>query len=360
MKYCTSCVTPDTRPRLEFDANGQCNACTWHERKQKEIDWVSRRRELETICDRFRRQGYWDVLIPCSGGKDGSYVAHRLKHEFGMHPLCVTFASPIPTQIGKRNLQNFLQCGYDHLMVTPDFEVYRRFNREAFIMMGMPKQAFVTGISTALLKIALKFDIKLVFYGEQGEVEYGGKQETESLQWFTPEFLKDIYYEGQDPSAYGYWWEMPTAQALEQVHMTWWSLFEDWDPEVHAKLAKDKCGLEMLVGGSIGTFTNYAQLDDAMQDLHTYLQYVKFGFGRCTSDASIEIRRGRMTREQGVAVVNKLDGTFPWEYLDAYLGYFQMSEENFWHVIRSFVNWDVLKVNPEKDDRPFVLREPCV
>jgi len=299
-------------------------------------------------------------LIPCSGGKDGSYVAHRLKHEFGMHPLCVTFASPIPTQIGKRNLQNFLQCGYDHLMVTPDFEVYRRFNREAFIMMGMPKQAFVTGISTALLKIALKFDIKLVFYGEQGEVEYGGKQETESLQWFTPEFLKDIYYEGQDPSAYGYWWEMPTAQALEQVHMTWWSLFEDWDPEVHAKLAKDKCGLEMLVGGSIGTFTNYAQLDDAMQDLHTYLQYVKFGFGRCTSDASIEIRRGRMTREQGVAVVNKLDGTFPWEYLDAYLGYFQMSEENFWHVIRSFVNWDVLKVNPEKDDRPFVLREPCV
>jgi hypothetical protein len=67
-----------------------------------------------------------------------------------------------------------------------------------------------------------------------------------------------------------------------------------------------------------------------------------------------------MTRAQGVAVVNKLDGTFPWEYLDAYLGYFKMSVEDFWHVIRSFVNWDALKINPDKDGRPFILRKPCV
>lgn len=358
MKYCTNCVTPATRPRLTFDSNGVCNACLWHQKKQAEINWRARKDELSKICDRFRRtDGYWDVIVPCSGGKDGSYVAWKLKHEFGMHPLCITFAPQMQTWIGRQNLENFRQSGFDHITITPDVNIYRSYARRWFVEYGMPKQPFVTGISTALLQYAARFDISLIMYGEQGEIEYGGDETSRELQKFDREFLIKIYYEGQDPSEYGPWWILPDN--IDSIYATWWSLYEDWDPEVHAKLAVEKCGLQMLVGGSIGTFTNYSQLDDVLQDLHAYLMFLKYGFGRCTSDASIEIRRGRMTREQGVKVVNMLDGTFPMEYLDAYLDYFQITYVQFWEVLNKFANKEIL-IKTKNLTKPWVLRESCV
>ena len=356
MKYCNSCVTPSSRPRLVFDNDGVCNACNWHKTKQK-MDWKSRQGQFRGLCDRFRRKDGFDVIVPCSGGKDGSYVAWKLKHEFGMHPLCITFRPQIQTHIGRINLENFVQSGFSHILITPDVNIYRKFAKDWFIKKGMPKQPFVTGISTALFQYAIKFDIPFLVYGEQGEMEYGGK--TEILTQFNRDFLLNIYYEGQDPSEYGSWWVLPEQNDLDKLYATWWSIWEDWEPQDHAKLAKDKCGLEMLVGGSIGTFTNYSQLDDVLQDLHAYLQFVKFGFGRCTSDASIEIRCGRMTRAQGVEVVNKLDGLFPLEYLSVYLDYFDMTELEFLEVLDKFANKDLL-VKTDKPERPYILKSQCI
>ncbi len=357
MHYCHNCVNPSTRPRLTFDEKGWCNACLWYEKK-KVINWEERCEKLKILCDKHRRNdNYFDIICPVSGGKDGSYVAWKLKHEFGMHPLCITFAPQMQTWIGRQNLENFRQSGFDHILITPNADVYRTYAKKWFIDYGMPKQPFVTGISTALLQYAVKFDIPLIMYGEQGETEYGGDTRFQSLQKFDRDFLINIYYEGQNPSEYGSWWTLPDD--LDSIFATWWSLYYDWDPEVHAKLAVEKCGLQMLVGGSIGTFTNYSQLDDVLQDLHAYLMFLKYGFGRCTSDASIEIRRGRMTREQGVKTVNRLDGTFPLEYLDAYLDYFEMTRHEFWAVINKFVNGKIL-VKTRESERPWVLREPCV
>jgi N-acetyl sugar amidotransferase len=345
-----------TRPRIQFDANGRCNACQWQDKKASVIDWASRWKEIELICEDHRlTDDHFDVLVPCSGGKDGSYVVWRLKHDLGMHPLCVTFRPQMRTWIGLRNLENFKDSGFDHIEITPNVETYRKMSRFYFETQGRPKWPFVMGISTALIKLASQLDIHLMVFGEQGEVEYSGAQETESLQRFTREFLKNIYYEGNDPSEWGTWWQMPTDEQLNDIYVTWWSLFEDWDPEHHARHAKDHVGFEMLVGGSIGTFTNYAQLDDHFQDLHAFMVFCKYGFGRCTSDASIEIRRGRMTRDQGMEAVRKLDGTFPLELLDAYCDYFSMTKDEFWKTVDKFVNWDILERGKEKW-RPYILK----
>ena len=357
MKRCSVCVTPETRPRVEFDKNGTCNACLWHEQKQK-IDWDKRWKDLESICDKYRKKTKFDVIVPCSGGKDGSYIAHRMKHDLGMHPLCVTFKPQLQTWLGRQNLENFIASGFDHITISPDPQKYRQYAKEAFVNMGMPKQPFVTGISTALLQVAINFNIPFLMYGEQGEVEYGGKKETEVDDKFTREFLLNIYYEGEDPSKYGWWWRLPSDTDLKPLRATWWSIFEDWDPQHHAIYAKQHTGLEMLVGGSIGTFTNHSQLDDVLQDLHTYLMFLKFGFGRCTSDASIEIRRGRLKRSEGVRIVNELDGLFPLEYLDAFCSYFDMTEKEFWGVLDGFANIEVLKRTSDKE-RPYVVKTPC-
>ena len=357
--FCARCLTPSTRPRVQFDSEGVCNACRWHEKKQAEIDWPARKEKLKAICDQFRGNYPYDCIVPCSGGKDGTYVSWQLKHEYGMNPLCITFAPPLPTGIGQKNLQNFINSGFNHLMITPDPVKYREMCRWYFVNQGRPKWPFVMGISSAIIQIALRFDIQLIVYGEQGETVYGGAQETEALQKMDRDFLKDIYYEGNDPTFWGFWWTLPTIAQLDGLYVTWWSLFEDWDPEVHAKHAKQHCGFEMLVGGSIGTFTNYAQLDDALQDLHAYMVFLKFGFGRCTSDASIEIRRGRMSREQGIQVVNKLDGTFPWEYLGLYSSFLDIPKDEFMRVLNHFANQDLLMPGDGIGIKPWVRKEPC-
>ena len=357
MKYCARCVTPASRPRLEFDANGVCNACLWHDRKQKEIDWTARQTRFKALCKKYQDDTPWNCIVPVSGGKDGSAVAWKIKHEYGMNPLCITFAPQLQTWIGRQNLENFRQSGFDHLLITPDAQAYRRYAREWFIKWGFPKQPFVVGISTSILQIAAKFGIRLIVWGEQGEQEYGGSSDTFELEKFNREFLIKCYYEGQeDMTQYGPWWQIPTQERLDGLVSTWWSLYEDWDPQEHARLAVQKCGMQLLVGGSIGTFTNYAQLDDVMQDLHAYLMFIKHGFGRCTSDASIEIRRGRLSRAEGVKIVNKLDGQFPLEYLPAYLAYFGMNKREFWEVIDHHANKDLL-IKTDDPVKPYKLKE---
>lgn len=357
MKRCSVCVTPVTRPRLELNKEGVCNACTHHENKKTKINWKDKRKELEAICNEHRSVKPFNCIVPVSGGKDSSTVAWAMKHKFGMNPLCVTFREPMQTWIGRQNLENFIQSGFDHIMVSPDVQAYRKFNKDWFIEKGMPKQAFVVGISTSVIRIANHFDISLCVWGEQGEVEYGGK--SEPTKKFTRDFLIDVYYEGQkDSEKYGPWWKVPTQKELDKVENIWYSNYHDWDPEKHAIFAKQHCGLELLVGGSIGTFTNHSQLSDVIQDLHCYLQFLKFGFGRCTSDASIEIRRGRLKRSEGVRIVNEIDGLFPLEYQDAFCSYFDMTEKEFWDVLGGFANMELLRKTTDKE-RPYVTKIPC-
>ena len=72
--------------------------------------------------------------------------------------------------------------------------------------------------------------------------------------------------------------------------------------------------------------------------------YLKFGFGRATQDAGIEIRRGAMTREQGVNLVRLYDGHYPEEFLQTYLDYYEMSQEEFDRVIDKWVNKNLFKM----------------
>ena len=354
-QYCTTCLSLSSRPRVTFNDEGVCSACQWVEAKKMVVDWKARWQELEALCDRFRcKDGSdWDVIVPCSGGKDGSYVAWKMKHDLGMHPLCVTLLPQYQTEVGRQNLKNFKKSGFDHITITPNPVVYKKLAIKGFKEQGRPKLPFVTGISTAVIKLAMKFDIPFVMYGEEGEVEYGGTMEYANRAEMDREYLVKYSYSGYDTVAYLdeftrddlKWWLLPGQEEMAKTNLlpTSWSYFENWDPELHANLAKEKCGLQTVKGVSAGTFTDYAQLDDVLQDLHAYMMFVKFGFGRALSDAAIEIRAGRMTREEGVENVKKLDGVFPEKYLPAFLDYFGMTEAEFWSIVDSWVHKDLLE-----------------
>ena len=354
--WCKRCVMPSTRPRITFNQEGVCNACVHAENKKKGIDWARRKIELGALCDKYRRKdGYFDVLVPGSGGKDSVYVAWKLKHELGMHPLCVTMSPLLPTEIGKQNLTQFVRAGFDHLQVTPNIEAMRKLSRLGFIQQGRPSMPATVGFQTISIHAASKHQIPLIMYGEEGETEYGGVSTLSEKAQKDRKTLVEIYFSGHDPNEYVgqadmsekdiYWWTLPSQADLDRagISFSFWSYFELWDPYEHYLYAKEKCSLLALPTRSIGTYTNFAQLDDKMQDLHVYLMYLKFGFGRAASDSGIDIRRGALDRKQALALVNRYDGEYPEELLPSYLDHFGMTQADFDNVLDSHVNRQLFK-----------------
>ena len=352
--WCKNCLNMSTRPRLTFDERGWCSACQWMDEK-KTLDWNKRHRELELLLDKYRsKDGGFDCIVPVSGGKDGSYIAYKLKHEYGMNPLTVTSRPPLSLELGDRNLTEFVRSGYDHIHVTANEHAMRVLNKVGFIEKGFPYYGWLISIFSIVVRTALQFNIPLVFYGEDGEIEYGGSKETKHDPLFTIEYMTRAYFEaGYDKvlRASGlaeeelYWFRLPPQQQLNQAEtfLTHWSYFESWDPYRNYLVAKEHCGLKEAESGNAGTFTNFAQNDQALYSLHAYLMYLKFGFGRATQDAGIEIRRGAMTREQGVNLVRLYDGHYPEEFLELYLDYYRMSHEEFDAVLDKWVNRDLFE-----------------
>jgi N-acetyl sugar amidotransferase len=355
VSWCKNCLNMSTRPRIAFDERGWCNACQWMEEKGR-MDWAPRAQELRRLLDRYRsRSGGYDCIVPVSGGKDGSYVAYQLKHVHGMNPLTVTVRPALSLDLGDVNLGNFIHSGYNHIHVTPNTEVMRKFNKYGFIEKGFPYYGWLTAILTTIIRVALNFNIPLIFYGEDGEVEYGGSTETRNRALFDIEYMKRVYLEGgydkviallgEIPGSDLYFWRFPSDAELagRELYLTHWSYFESWDPYRNYLIAKEKCGLQEKEEGNLGTFTNFAQNDQALYALHTYLMYLKFGFGRATQDAGIEIRRGAMTRGQAVNLVRLYDGHYPEEFIGTYLDYYQMTLGEFEAVLDRWANKDLFK-----------------
>jgi hypothetical protein len=137
-----------------------------------------------------------------------------------------------------------------------------------------------------------------------------------------------------------YFFRFPSDEEVKEKSLTFthWSFYENWDPYRNYIVAKEHCGLQEKEENNSGTFTNFAQNDQALYSLHAYLMYLKFGFGRATQDAGIEIRRGAMTREQAINLVNLYDNQYPEQFIDLYLDYYQMTKEEFDAVLDKWAN----------------------
>ena len=323
--------------------------------EKKTLDWESRRHELAEILDKYRsRNGGFDCIVPVSGGKDGSYVSHQLKHEYGMHPLAVTVTPALSLELGNLNLRNYIESGYNHIQINPDARVMQILNRQGFIEKGFPYYGWLTAIQAGVVRLAVNLNIPLLFYGEDGEVEYGGSTESKNRAVYDIGYMKRIYLEGghekvlrssglSDSELYFFLFPNDAELAGKDLQITHWSYFESWDPYRNYLVAKEHCGLQEADANNTGTFTNFSQNDQALYSLHTYMMYIKFGFGRATQDAGIEIRRGAMTRDQAVNLVRLYDGHYPEEYLETYLDYYQMDQNAFDAVIDRWVNKELFK-----------------
>jgi N-acetyl sugar amidotransferase len=343
VRFCTRCVVSNQRPRITFDGDGVCSACRYAEYKHGGIDWQQRDEELRALCDRFRRtDGRFDVIVPCSGGKDSGYVSHVLKHRYGMHPLTVTWAPHWYTDIGRRNLDSLIHSGMDNICFTPNGQVHRIMTRLAFVNLGDPFQPFIYGQKNFPLQTAVNYDIPLVMYGENGEVEYGGDMKNaNSPTHDTSGDLVKHYFSGVAPEEWARYgvsehdlhvYRGPDQERIEAtgVECHFMGYYHKWTPQELYYYCSEHTGFSANPDGrSEGTYSKYASLDDRLDGFHYYLGYVKFGIGRATSDAAHEVRDGHIDREEAIALVRRYDGEFPAKHLNDFLAYTGLTREQF-------------------------------
>lgn len=347
VRFCRKCTMSNQRPRIQFDEEGICSACRFNEAKRS-FDWAAREQELVDLCNRHRKSnGDYDVIVPCSGGKDGSFVAHQLKYKYGMNPLTVTWAPLKATEIGRRNLDAFIQSGFDNILGTPNGIVTRRLTRLATQHLGDPFQPFIYGQTNFPMHMAVKYGVSLIMYGENGEVEYGGDMKNALKPTRDIADHDKHYFSGMPPE---FWAEHGVTLAdLKQfmapayddlmrnkTEIHFLGYYKFWDPQENFYYCREYTGFTTNPDRSEGTYSKYASLDDRIDGYHYYLGFVKFGVGRTTSDAAHEIRDGKITREEGMSLVRRYDGEFPQKYYSEFLEYCGITDEDFQEMVDSW------------------------
>ncbi len=348
--YCKKCTISNQRPRITFNEEGICSACQFAELKKNGIDWEQRERELIELCDRYRKSdGSYDVIVPSSGGKDSAFVAHQLKYKYGMNPLTVTWSPHLWTQEGFENFQAHIQQGgFDNVLGTPNGQVHRKLTKLFFEILGDPFQPFIYGQTNFPMQMAVKHNVSLIMYGENGEVEYGGNMKnafkpnrdykvdhTEHyFSGISPEDLLEHGIDKQDLLPY----MPPDAEELEKLNLDihFFGYYKKWVPQEIYYYAVENTGFKPRIGRNEGTYSKYASFDDKIDGFHYYLAYIKFGLGRATSDTAHEIRDGHITREEGVNLIKRFDGEFPAQHFQTFLEYCDLDEERFWEIIDSW------------------------
>lgn len=363
MKYCQRCVLPDTRPNLRLGVDGICNACTAHASKPA-IDWAARESTFRDVVAnaKARSRGY-DCLIPVSGGKDSTWQVVKCL-EYGMNPLCVTWKTPGRTEIGARNLQNLINLGVDHIDYQINPRVERKFMLQALIRYGSTAIPMHLAIFNIPLKIAARFDIPLVIWGENSAFEYGSAEETHTgfaldETWLrtygvthgttAQDWISDTLTEKELTPYCG-----PSAAQLESkgILAVFLGYYFEWDPETSLKVAQAH-GFQADPRGPRTGFYDFADIDDDFISIHHWLKWYKFGFTRLFDNLSVEIRNGRITRDEAIEIIQQRGDQTPHADIARFCEFVEISIAYFYEVIESHRNLDIW----EKHDGVWMIRD---
>jgi len=366
VEFCKKCVISNQRPSstiefknekgehkrvINFNVDGICSACVYHDEKETGIDWNHRDSQLRTLLNKFRsNDGSYDVIVPGSGGKDSAFTAHILKYKYGMNPLTVTWAPHLYTQIGWQNMQEWMHTGgLDNILYTPNGILHKEMTKNAFHNLLHPFQPFIVGQRIIGPAMAKKFGVKLVMYGEN-QAEYGNSIEENTnpimdMDFFSSDDALEMKFGGVSMQEYidsGRYTKddfapyiPPNKEDLinDGVEVHYLGYYLKWDPQECYYYSVDNTGFQANPVRTEGTYSKYSSIDDKIDPFHYLTTLVKFGIGRCTYDAAQEVRNDKITREEACYLVEKYDTEFPDIYFKEFLEYISTTVDDFWEVI---------------------------
>ncbi len=375
MKFCKNCLYPDTKQDLWFNEEGICAACIAHE-DRLDINWTEREKEFLQIVKKYKTKDYYDCVVPVSGGKDSTYQAIKVRN-LGLKPLCVCAETCSFTEIGQRNLNNLKNNGFDVITISTSKEVRSKLNKAGLEIVGDISWPEHVSIFTVPVTAAVNFNIPLIIWGENPQNEYGGPATNQENNILDRNWLEEfggliglrvddlVGYDGlreKDLSMFRY----PNDKELKRVGVTGLFLgyYFPWEG-YNNKLIAQSYGFESFGKVVEGHYVDYENLDNYQAGLHEYFMYLKFGYGRATAQASIDIRRGRVTREIAAKAVKELEGKYPHTFLGrdlkSILHEIGLTVKDFEKYCDQFTNYSIFKTESDgslmKDDYGNLIRK---
>ena len=338
---------------IGFNKKGISESYLYSINKNK-INYEKREKALLKLLDKHRnKHGEYDCIVPGSGGKDSCYAVHVLKYKYGMNPLTVTWPPILYTDYGYKNYLNWVNsCNVENIKAKRDEKTMIILTRLAIQNLFHPFQTFILGQKIFATKIAIKYRIPLVFFGEN-EAEHGNpiadnfSSIRKSSYFATNSFdkvrlggvlLKDLVKD------YGLKYKnletfLPIKNeefAYSKTEVHYLGYYLKWIPQETYYYAVENCGFMPRPFRTQGTYSKYNSIDDKIDDLHYYTTYIKFGIGRATYDANQEIRNKHISTEEGKKLIQKYDGEFPDRYFKEILDYIKLKPQTFFQLQDKF------------------------
>lgn len=362
MKYCKSCVMPNTKPGIYFNDDQICGACL-NAKIKKNIDWNLRKDYLSKLCDKIRGtngNGY-ECVVPVSGGKDSTYQAFMMSKVHNLKTLCVNISSHIQTYEGIRNLNSLVDnISVDLLKVNVRPSTHQKIRKIGMLELGNPNYGEHYVVFAGVARAALNTKAPLVVWGEDIGVEFGGNISETSRKEGSAEDLisNDLFnqvslYElldGRIPQNELYFYNHPSKDEIRNLNIKsiYLSHFYRWDGYEHYKFSKNYGFIDRKKGPLSGNILSYDNIDEKLCEIHIWFKMLKFGFWRPTDQTCYQIWNSRMSREEAVEIVLKKQYEFPHEYLNEFLEYHDMKEVELFECMEKWRNLDIWKKENNK------------
>ncbi len=360
MNYCKNCIMPDTRPDQYINANGICNGCVSFNLLEN-VDWNKRQKMmLKLIQELNLDKRKWNCVVPGSGGKDSTYQIIRAK-ELGLNPVFVTASTCDLSGIGRENLENIKKLGFDVVEISNNLKVRSRMNKIGLNLLGDISWPEHVSIFTAPVRFALAYEIPLILWGENSQLEYGGPEEEYEnnildQKWMeefggligfrVSDLVENHNFTHDEVEIYKY----PKKTDLEKksIKGIFLGFYERWDPMKNYKVAK-KNGFKSFGNNLEGCYFDFEKIDNFQHGIHDYFKFLKFGFGRATDQLCYMVRRKKISREDAIKIAKNIEGKYPKSYmgksLKDILNRVNITVEEFNKICDKFTNKKIFKVN---------------
>ena len=351
MEICTNCIQPNTRPGIYFNEEGVCGACLWGKEKNK-IDWDLRCKELQDIAlwAKKNSKGDYDCTIGVSGGKDSTKQAITARDKLDLNCLLVNCEPENITDIGRKNIENLKNLGFDVVTIRPNPNVMKRLIRYDFFEHLNPIKATEFALYSSTYIIAEKFKIPLIIQGETQVLTLGTRlisagqvqdalnvdQNMRTLSQGCQEYLNVDGIKKRDLFLFRYNKENLKELGIKGIWLQYY--LKEWSYRGNAEFSK-KYGLtvrENFNPKDIGTYVDFSALDSDLNHVNQMLKYIKFGFGFCMDHACYDIRDGHITRNEAMNLVKNYDGKCSEEYIKKFCDYVEITIDKFWDTANSF------------------------
>jgi len=347
MKYCKKCVLPTSRPGIVLDKDGICAGCIGFKEKKEEINWKERGIEFNKILDKFRGKGDYDCLIPVSGGKDSTWQVYSMLQK-GMKPLAITIRCQNRTPLGRRNLDNLINLGVDHIDFTVNPNTDSKFMLKTFEDMGNPSLIEHMIMWSTIIKTALRYKIGLIVWAENSALEYGGSKTDRNKFNMDYDWIKkygvtngtfaedwaDDSLSLRDLESY----RLPDESELNSagIQNLFLGMFMEWEPEDIAKKSQS-VGFEWAENPVLGLHP-FVGVDCDFRVVHHFMKWYKFGVTKLWDNLAIEIRENRMTREEAIQYLKDNNEPIPVKEITSFSKYLNISLEDFFKIAEKHRN----------------------